>query len=195
MWSERQKGEGFVEMLLLAFSPLEKTVLCVCPPLCGSPLWQRPQKLPFISPEHLALLRKDPERRQPSHAPGWHGFSLVNTSVLHPWCIWLNLHQNEGLLPQTSLEKRRSSTSVLYICISLVRITMHHLTRRKESIFSQAWETHPINEVFFTPLGFFRMPQRAVCTKHNLSTRRQTGTLFFSIILTHQFLFTLCYRQ
>lgn len=31
-------------------------------------------------------------------------------------------------------------------------ITMHHLTRWKANILSQAWETHPINEAFFHPL-------------------------------------------
>ena len=29
---------------------------------------------------------------------------------------------------------------------------MHHLTRWKANILTQAWETHPINEVFFHPL-------------------------------------------
>ncbi len=29
---------------------------------------------------------------------------------------------------------------------------MHHLTRWKANILSQAWETHPINEAFFHPL-------------------------------------------
>lgn len=32
------------------------------------------------------------------------------------------------------------------------RFTMHHLTRWKANILSQAWETHPINEAFFHPL-------------------------------------------
>lgn len=31
-------------------------------------------------------------------------------------------------------------------------ITMHHLTRWKANILSQAWETHPINVAFFHPL-------------------------------------------
>lgn len=83
--------------------------------------------------------------------PGWHGFSLVNTLVLHPECTQHNLHWSEGLLPPTNGEKR-GSTSVLYICISLVEITIHHLTRWKANILSQAWETHPINEAFFHPL-------------------------------------------
>lgn len=57
-----------------------------------------------------------------------------------------------GITPCHKWRGKRSSTSVLYICISLVEITIHHLTRWKANILSQAWETHPINEAFFHTL-------------------------------------------
>lgn len=56
-----------------------------------------------------------------------------------------------GITPAGN-QAKRSSTSVLYICISLVGITIHHLTRCRANILTQAWETHPINEAFFHPL-------------------------------------------
>lgn len=88
--------------------------------------------------------------RQPSHVPGWHGFSLVNTSVLHPECTPHNPRRREGLLLLTKWAKKK------YICSIYLHffgwITMHHLTRWKANILSQAWETHPINEAFFHPL-------------------------------------------
>lgn len=55
-------GRGAAEMLLLAVLPAKDLALCVSF-IVYSSLWQRPIKPPFIYPEHLALLRKGPERR------------------------------------------------------------------------------------------------------------------------------------
>lgn len=59
---EGGKGGGTAEMLLLAVLPAKDLALCVSF-IVYSSLWQRPIKPPFIYPEHLALLRKGPERR------------------------------------------------------------------------------------------------------------------------------------
>lgn len=53
------------------------------------------------------LTEKALKGKQPSHVPGWHGFSLVNTLVLHPECTQHNLHWSEGLLLPTIGEKKR----------------------------------------------------------------------------------------
>lgn len=58
---ETREG-GTVEMLLLAVFSGKDLALCVSFIVWLS-LWQRAQKPPFIYPEHLALLRKGPERQ------------------------------------------------------------------------------------------------------------------------------------
>lgn len=65
---EKEGGTG--ELLLLAVFSGKDLALCVSFIVWFS-LWQRPQKPPFIYPEHLALLRKRALKGgQPSHVPG-----------------------------------------------------------------------------------------------------------------------------
>lgn len=59
---EEKEGGGSAEMLLLAVFSGKDLALCVSVIVWFS-LWQRPQKPPFIYPEHLAVLRKGPERQ------------------------------------------------------------------------------------------------------------------------------------
>lgn len=63
------------------------------------------------------------------------------------------------------------------------RFTMHHLTRWKANILTQAWETHPINEAFFHPLlsiavvTAYQREQLAQNTNCQLAGR-QTGPVY-----------------
>lgn len=135
---ENRREEGEKKCSFRLFFLWKKVWLCVCLLWRGSPPWQRPQKPSFIYPEYLALLEKRLWKAGSHHmCQGDMAFPLLTL-------------QSEGLLLLKKEARKRSSTSVVCICISLLEITMQHLTRWKENILSEAWETHPINDSLFS---------------------------------------------
>lgn len=129
--------------------------------------WQRPQKLQFISPEHLALLRAGPERQGGMPFPlltlrcCTKGAPGTDSTRLRDYPCWQSREEAEQ-----------------YICsIYLHFFSRDHnapLDSMEREHFQSGMKTHPINEAFFLPFGSFSRgnstTQGAACTIHTLST-------------------------
>lgn len=152
--------------------------------------WQRPQKLQFISPEHLALLRAGPERQ------GGMPFPLLTLECCTkgtPGTVSTRVRDYSCWQSREEVEQ--------YICsIYLHFFSRDHnapLDSMEREHFQSGMKTHPVNEAFFLPFGSFKPGQQhnTRSSLHNTHSVNSDALLLFSTILTHQILFTQCSRE
>lgn len=145
-------------------------------------LWQVEQKPPFVYLEHLLLLRKkkgDLKGRQPLHVPEWHGFSLVNTSALLGALSTITPVRDYCCRP---MRKKGGIVHLVYVFAFLWSIHNAPLDSMESEHSHSGVRNPPHQWGLFPPIGFFSrgnsISEGAACTKHKLSTWRQTGPVY-----------------
>lgn len=175
----RDRGKGSQEVPFLSFFLGKEPAPCVSFIVWLS-LRQVAQKPPFIYPEHLALLRKKRTWKAGNH-------SMCQSDMAFPLLTlqpcWVHSSQSPqwGITSAGQWGKKGNSASGLCICISLVDSQCTTWLDGKRT-FSLRREKPTPSMRPFPPFAFYSrgnsISEGAACTKHKLSTWRQTGPVY-----------------